>query len=504
MHRSFTNLPLLALLGAALACIGCRTQQADRHVNVSPGPVMFSRQAESRLGGPLGSEPQENTAQKAAGGESSPAEKPAVQTAATESEPAKSDPSAPAPGATASLSDTPSPADGNGQLSDEERAALAEGFRDADPEVRDLANRLAALEVPQGDAPANAANEGSDDAPEETSAETSSVGSTGAESADDDQGLPTLDDSNGAEAAGEGPTEGVDIRRAVGEAENVAASKVKQAAATKSDTDPASKPAEADAKVAALKAAAAEASDEDPLAKMTDEQIFSHLIGRYQKRAVAEPEGELAASDLIALRTLMVLSGNPDGAVAPIDGWKSAEQEFLSYQMLTLWQLVDPQAHPVRARRWTTALPELRQATNYLAASTDTLDVRSLAWCTEVTLYDVITPFPSDRFVAGQEAILYSEVDNFGVERLSDGVESHMQGTYEVIDTATGKNVATMVGEVNRQKHNKTPRDYFLAYIITFPQDLRPGRYKLQLTVEDFKSGKYGRSSIPFEIVAAR
>lgn len=497
MHRSSINLPLLALLGSVLACIGCRTQQAERHVTVSPGPVTFSKQSdspESRLVGPTGSEPKENNAETPAGGEIA-----AAPAASPRSESAKAGSSDPAPGATASLSDSPSPKGGSGQLSAEDRAALADGFRDADPEVRDLANRLAALEIPEGEAVA--ASKPASDAPQETPAEGSSVASADSAVADDDQGLPALDDRRVARTAGEGDTEGIDIRRAVGEAEEDATSKVQQAAATKSGDISIPPSTEAEAKVAALKTAATE-TDDGPLAKISDEQLFEHLIGRFRKRAVADPDGEVATSELIALRTLMVLSGDPDGAVAPIDGWKSAEQEFLSHQMLALWQLIDPQAHPVRARRWTTALPELRHATNYLAASTDTLEVRSLAWCTEVVVYDQIKPFPSDRFVAGQDVILYSEVDNFGVERLSDGFETHLQGTYEVIDTATGKNVATLVGEVDRQKHNKTPRDFFLAYIITWPSDLQPGKYKLQLTVEDFKSGKYGRSSIPFEITA--
>lgn len=491
MHRSSTYLPLLALLGTALASLGCRSGQAEHQVTVSPGPVTFSKKVDSpqsRLVGAPGGDPQDNTAERSDGGETAPA-----KTAATK--PAAAPADSPATGATASLSDAPSPDAGKNQLSAEDRAALADGLRDADPEVQDLANRLAALEIPEE----AATGEASDAVSEETSAESSPVASADAEATADDERVPAVDGGNVATTAGEG-TEGVDIRLAVGEAENAAASEVQQAKATASTTPTSNEP---DAKVAALKTAAADAADDDPLAELTDEQIFAHLIERYEKRTVADSEGEIATNDLIALRALMVLSGSPDSAVAPIEGWQPAEQEFLSHYMLALWQLIDPQAHPVRVRRWTTGLPELRQAANYLAASTDTLEVRSLAWCTEVVWYGQITPFPSDRFVAGQEVILYSEIDNFGVERLSDGVETHLQGTYEIVDPS-GKNVALLVGEVDRQKHNKGPRDYFLPYRFHLPQDLKPGKYKLQMTVEDFKSGKYGRSSIPFEITAAR
>lgn len=480
MHRSSHYLPLLALLGSVVACIGCRTGEAERHVTVAPGPVTFSSQGDvtqSRLVRDNGGQPAEATA-----------EKPPAENAVAQSEPAAAEAPAaeapaattPAPGATASLSDTPTPDAEGKALSAEDRAALAERLRDADPEVRELAGRLASLDMPAG-----------------AVKDAASADASAADAAPDDERLPTLGDGNVAQATA-AETEAGAVQQTVGGAENAEASEVKPVAAT-STAEP--QAAEGDA----VATADADAAEKDPLASLTDEQIFAHLIGRYEKRtAVTEPDAEVASHDLIALRTLKMLSGDPDGAVAPIEGWQPAEQEFLSYQLLALWRLVDPAAHPVRIRRWSSALPELRQATHYLAASTDSLEVGSLAWCTEVVWYGQITPFPSDRFVAGQEVILYSEIDNFGAERLSDGVETHLQGTYEIIDISTGANVAMLAGEVDRQKHNKAPRDYFLPYRFHLPHDLKPGKYKLQMTVEDFKSGKFGRSSIPFEIAPAR
>jgi hypothetical protein len=43
-------------------------------------------------------------------------------------------------------------------------------------------------------------------------------------------------------------------------------------------------------------------------------------------------------------------------------------------------------------------------------------------------------------------------------------------------------------------------RDYFIAYQMHLPEQLRKGKYRLQLTMEDVNGKKYGQSSIPVEI----
>jgi len=237
-----------------------------------------------------------------------------------------------------------------------------------------------------------------------------------------------------------------------------------------------------------------------PEAKLSEEKLIAELVARFAEL----PEDADAAAVLrhrIRHRTLLMLAGRIDEAVEPIEGMGSSEQEFLRHQLLAMWTALDPQGHPVPERRWTTALPHMREATSHMAAATGTLEVRSLAFCTEVESFGRITPFASTRFTAGQQVILYSEVDSFSAERLSDGYETQFQGSYEVFD-ASGKRLAQKVLPADQQVCNNYRRDYFIAYRLHLPSQLEPGKYRMELTMEDLKGKKYGQSSIDFEIIA--
>ena len=52
----------------------------------------------------------------------------------------------------------------------------------------------------------------------------------------------------------------------------------------------------------------------------------------------------------------------------------------------------------------------------------------------------------------------------------------------------------------DKQVSRKVLRDYFIAYQMFLPKQLKPGTYRLQLTIEDVEAQKYGQASIPVEI----
>jgi hypothetical protein len=153
----------------------------------------------------------------------------------------------------------------------------------------------------------------------------------------------------------------------------------------------------------------------------------------------------------------------------------------------------------VAGRRFSSALPELREATKYLAAATDSLEVKSLSFCTEIEAYGQVKTFSGNRFEAGQQVILYCEVDNFSVATVDDGFETHLQGSYDVYNEG-GEKVISQLLPADRQVASNYLRDYFIAYQMNLPKQLSPGTYRLQLTMEDVTGKKYGQASIPFEI----
>ncbi len=232
--------------------------------------------------------------------------------------------------------------------------------------------------------------------------------------------------------------------------------------------------------------------------QLSEVQLMARLVERLSKGDADESEAE-RTSRLIKLRHLMVLAGDPDSAVAEIEGMAEAEQEYLRHHLLGLWTMIDPQGHPVPSRRFTTAIPQIRQAAKFAAAATDSLEVRSLAFCTEIESYGQITPFPGNRFKPGQQVILYCEIENFTANKVEDGYATHLQGSYDVYNEKKEK-VFSQVLPADEQVSANFLRDYFIAYQMFLPSGLAPGTYRLQLTMEDANAKKYGQASIPFEI----
>ncbi|MGB7323673.1 MAG: hypothetical protein WBD31_02290 [Rubripirellula sp.] len=240
-------------------------------------------------------------------------------------------------------------------------------------------------------------------------------------------------------------------------------------------------------------------SDVDSNETATDTQsLYASLLKQMAKAPAGESESA-RASRMIKMRHLMVLSGNLDAAVEQIEGMSEPEQEFLRHQLLGLWTMVDPDGHPVPSRRITTALPQLREATKFAAAATDSLEVRSLAFCTEIESYGQIKTFSGNRFDSGQQVILYCEIENFSANKNADGYETHLQGSYDIYNAKNEKVISQLL-PADKQVSVNYLRDYFIAYQMHLPAQLGKGTYRLQLTMEDVNGKKYGQSSIPFEI----
>ena len=231
---------------------------------------------------------------------------------------------------------------------------------------------------------------------------------------------------------------------------------------------------------------------------LSEADLFDALLGRLQ----TAPENETEADRhrrMIMARHLMVLAGEPDRAVDDLAGLTAEEQDYLRHQLTGLWNIVDPKGHPVVSRRMTKALPSIRQAAQHLAEAADSLDVRSLEFCTEIEAYGQIKPFPNREFQPGQQVILYCEIENFRAETVDGRYQTALQGSYDIID-ASGSRIASQTLPEDRQTANHYLRDYFIAYQMFLPDDIAAGRYRLRLTMEDLNGKKYGQSEIPFEI----
>ena len=150
-------------------------------------------------------------------------------------------------------------------------------------------------------------------------------------------------------------------------------------------------------------------------------------------------------------------------AVAPIEGLSEDKHKFWKQQYYGLLVSLDPTGmHAAASRRAALALRYYDTAQSHLA-NLSTLDVRGLAFCSRVESFGRYDEFRTYNFRAGQEVLLYVEVEHFAAEKQGDQFETELQGEYEILD-AQGMHIANVVLPHNKQLCNNRRRDYFIAY----------------------------------------
>jgi len=207
----------------------------------------------------------------------------------------------------------------------------------------------------------------------------------------------------------------------------------------------------------------------------------------------------LRTNQEISLRMLYVIQRRLEDGTRPIEVLSGSEKDYIAHQMHALYEASNPDAMPVRSRHWSLVMNSQRKATDYLAANSN-LDVRSLAFCTEVERFGVISKFPKYHFQPDQELLLYSEIENVAATEIKgQGFESQLQGSYEILDSQ-GRKIADQLLPMEPEICQNYRRDYFIVYKIFMPQQIAPGNYQLRLTVEDMKARKFGQNQLDFQI----
>ena len=209
-----------------------------------------------------------------------------------------------------------------------------------------------------------------------------------------------------------------------------------------------------------------------------------------QRRAAGTNDADLVRLEQ-QLRLAYVAGGRLDEAVSAVESLDNAQKDAFKELMFGLGVWLSPdesQRIPLRSAK---VLHSLRDATAELA-SAGKLEVRNLVFCERVDHFGWYTEFPRREFQAKQQVILYAEVENFTAEHKgAAGYETELQGSYVILD-ASGQEVASRQLQLDKEVCRNQRRDYFLAYRIYMPEGISPGRYRLELTVEDLKArGKY-------------
>lgn len=198
------------------------------------------------------------------------------------------------------------------------------------------------------------------------------------------------------------------------------------------------------------------------------------------------------------LRLLHLIADDRSNAARSIKQLPPHEQEFWSHQLHGLALLLDHERIPSSRQRAAAAVHQLDTAIAKLAESC-TLHLKNLAFCVQVDSYGRYTEFPKDVFKPGQEILLYVEVQNFSVEESSQGYETSFAGSYHVFN-AMGQSEFNHAFPASRELCRNRRRDLFIRYQVWLPKHLAPGRYMLELQIEDVKGRRFGQTTREFTI----
>lgn len=153
---------------------------------------------------------------------------------------------------------------------------------------------------------------------------------------------------------------------------------------------------------------------------------------------------------------------------------------------------------PDAARRAVEAKLALVEALEKVAESAP-LVVRNVAFCTEVLSYGCAKRFEKYEFQPNQEVLLYAEVENFVSEQTAKGYHTSLRSSYQILD-ARGQRVAEHSFAATEEYCQNLRRDFFIGYHLRIPKRIGPGKYALQLSIEDLKCRKVGQASVEFEV----
>ncbi|MFZ4081978.1 MAG: hypothetical protein ACOYKN_12175 [Pirellula sp.] len=214
--------------------------------------------------------------------------------------------------------------------------------------------------------------------------------------------------------------------------------------------------------------------------------------------ASSEMEPAMRLHHEMTLRLLYLAQRKLELAQRPISGASPREQQYLDHQLSALFQATSPDSNPSRPRHWAQVAAEQKLADRQLAALSN-LQVSSPVFCTQVDGYGVTHKFEKNCFAPDQQLLLYCELENVTSQKVREGYETKVRGTYEIRDSQ-GKRVVEQALPMEPDLCSNQRRDFFLVYMIFMPPSIDAGKYELILTMEDLHGNKFGTSKSEFEI----
>jgi hypothetical protein len=246
--------------------------------------------------------------------------------------------------------------------------------------------------------------------------------------------------------------------------------------------------------------------EKSPSADSLSGEDWQKLVQRaaddLSQHVAASPATTAEIHQHVSLRILRLLQGDTEKALEPIPHITPAEQDYWSRQLFALATYLDHHSQPDDKRRAAASVIHLDEAVSHLR-ELGSLSVRNLSFCKNVYGYGAYEPYDADIFTSGQQLSLYVEVENYHSVSNEKGYCTLLGATYELLDDK-GKRISggefPDVDDCCRSRR----RDFHIQLGLTLPENLTPGRYRLELVVKDRQSDKLGHATAPFEVRTGR
>ncbi len=215
-----------------------------------------------------------------------------------------------------------------------------------------------------------------------------------------------------------------------------------------------------------------------------------------------EQEREEYLRDHVNLRLFYLANNQSERALDAIPGIPSAEQEFWQQMFWSLSQYRNSDAVPDRTERITQTVDQLRTALHRLQENAK-LQLSNVSFCKRIDGYGNYERFQSDSFKPGAPVLVYAELDNFKSEPTTSGqYRTLLRSTLQILPKGgVGKPLDSVTLKPVEDVCRNPRRDYFNSYEFTIPNDIEPGRYVLELTIDDQLSGKSARKAVLFTVL---
>ena len=127
------------------------------------------------------------------------------------------------------------------------------------------------------------------------------------------------------------------------------------------------------------------------------------------------------------------------------------------------------------------------------------LQIRDLRLCREVVAFGHYRAIDASDCRAGQDVILYCELDGVRYETHEAGYRSRLVTALELVaegsETPLWRDVRPAEDACEHQR-----RDYFVGYLLSLPRSLAPGRYRLRVAQRDLVSGRIASDELAFAV----